>query len=99
MSQIPLPPFDLTIAHRWFAAEFNNQAWELIESGGRSPEDCQRMVHLAHAAYLHWAAIGSPLNRQRAFDLLAHAYRAAGQQAVAAEFAEAAYRLSEQAWG
>ena len=33
---MPAPPFDLAQAHRWFAIEFNNQAWELVEKPSRS---------------------------------------------------------------
>jgi hypothetical protein len=90
------PSFDVPRAHRWFAVECNNQAWEIVEGSDRSPEALERLLHLAHAACLHWSAVGTPLNRQRALDLLAHAYAIAGQGQLALRFARQALALSEE---
>lgn len=72
------PSFDVAEAHRWFAIEFNNQAWDLVEAADRSPEASEQMLHIAHAALVHWSEAGSELNRQRAECLLATAYLSAG---------------------
>jgi tetratricopeptide (TPR) repeat protein len=90
------PPFDLPKAHRWFAVEFNNRAWELIEKDGRSADETQEMLHTAHAAALHWKAIGTPLNDQRAENLLATAYLQAGRAEPALRHAQRCLSLSEQ---
>jgi hypothetical protein len=45
------PPFDIEHAHRWFAVELNNIAWNLVESPHRSPTDNERMINAAHAAF------------------------------------------------
>jgi hypothetical protein len=87
---------DQASAQRWFAVEFNNEAWNLVEAPQRSPEQIERLLHLAHAACLHWSAIGDSLNRQRALDLLAHAYAAAGRGEQAVDYAEQAWQLSER---
>jgi tetratricopeptide (TPR) repeat protein len=89
-------PMDQASAQRWFAVEFNNEAWNIIESPEKSPDQMERLVHLAHAACLHWSAVGDSLHRQRALDLLAHAYAAAGRGEQAVDYAEQARRLSEQ---
>lgn len=89
-------PLDQAAAHRWFAIEFNNEAWSLVEGTARSPEDIERLLHLAHAACLHWAAAGTATNRQRALDLLAHAYAVAGKGDQAVQYADAAWQLSEK---
>jgi hypothetical protein len=91
---MPHWPMDQSSAHRWFAVEFNNEAWSIVESSPRSPEQIERMLHLAHAALVHWSHVGTPLNRQRALDLLAHAHAAArlGQQSL--QYAEQAWQLS-----
>lgn len=81
------PAFDLAAAHRWFAIEFNNAAWDLVESAGRSPEEAERMLHLAHAACLHWLEAGKPVNHMRALSLLAHAHACAGSGRLAVGFA------------
>lgn len=93
------PPFDVPHAHRWFAIECNNQAWEIVEAGERTPEAVERLLHLAHAALLHWSAVGTSLNRQRALDLLTHAYVAAGRGELALQYALQAFELSEQHGG
>jgi hypothetical protein len=87
---------DQASAERWFAMEFNNEAWNIVESPRRSPEQIERLLHLAHAACLHWSAAGDSLNRQRALDLLTHAYAAAGRGELSVEYAEQARRLSEE---
>ena len=87
---------DQFAAHRWFAIEFNNEAWSIVEAAEGSPDEMERLVHLAHAACLHWAAVGTLLNRQRAFDLLAHAYAMAGNADQSVKYAERARQLSER---
>jgi hypothetical protein len=72
------PSFDIAQAHRWFAIEFNNEAWDLIEAAQRSEIETARMLHLAHAAWLHWSEAGSEISLQRAECLLSTAYTAAG---------------------
>jgi hypothetical protein len=90
------PPFDLPKAHRWFAVEFNNRAWELVEKDGRSADETQEMLHVAHAAAVHWKAIGTPLNEQRAENLLATAYLKAGRAEPALRHAQRCLALGEQ---
>lgn len=88
-------PFDLPRAHRWFAVECNNEAWELVEKADRSAEQTRRMIHLAHAAALHWSAIGKPIHAERAECLLATVYAAAGGWEAAALHIELGLALSE----
>jgi hypothetical protein len=90
------PPFELDKAHRWFAVEFNNRAWDLVEQDGRSADETQAMLHAAHAAAVHWQAIGTPLNAQRAENLLATAYLKAGRVEPALRHAQRCLALSEQ---
>src|SRR5260370_561545 len=87
-------PMDQAGAHRWFAVECNNEAWSIVESSPRSPEQIERMLHLAHAALVHWSHVGTPLNRQRALDLLAHSHAAAGLGQLSLQYAEQAWQLS-----
>jgi len=58
--------------HRWFAIECNNRAWQLAEQAERSAPETDAMLEAAHAAALHWRAIGTELNVIRARLLLAH---------------------------
>jgi hypothetical protein len=90
------PSFDLQNAHRWFAVEFNNRAWDLVESPSRSPEETSQMISAAHAACLHWRAVGGPINELRGQYLLATAYAAAGLELPAVRHAERCLAMSEQ---
>ncbi len=88
-------PFDVPRAHRWFAVEFNNEAWELVEKPNRTPNETQRMIHLAHAAALHWGVVGKPINFERAECLLATVYAAADRLETAAMHVAYGLALSE----
>lgn len=48
------PPFDLALVHRWFAADCFNRVWTLLDKPDRTPDDCERMISLAHASLAHW---------------------------------------------
>jgi hypothetical protein len=82
------PPFDRAVAHRWFAVELNNRAWDLIEKPQRTDEETLRMIHMAHASYFHWTKIGTPINHLRGLILLATAYIKAGDGPQAVRYAE-----------
>lgn len=62
---------DTTDWHKFFAIECNNRAWDLTVKSDRTPDDDAEMLNTAHAAALHWDAIGTELNRMRATMLLA----------------------------
>jgi hypothetical protein len=93
---MPDAAFDIEKAHRWFAVEFNNRAWDLVESSGRSADETSEMIHAAHAACIHWRAVGGPVNELRGECLLATAYASAGIGPEAVRHAERARELSEQ---
>lgn len=48
------PPFDIARAHRWFSADCFNRVWALLDKADRTPDDCERMISLAHASLAHW---------------------------------------------
>jgi len=48
------PSFDLAEAHRFFAADCFNRAWDLIEKQDRTPAEDRRMVALNQASLFHW---------------------------------------------
>lgn len=93
---MPQPPFDNAAAHKWFAVEFNNRAWDLVEKPERTAAETVEMIQTAHAAAIHWQAVGTPLNAQRAENLLATAYLKAGQAEPALVHAERSLELGEQ---
>jgi hypothetical protein len=90
------PTFDVAAAHRWFAIEANNGAWDLVEKSSRTPAETERMLHLAHASCWHWGQIGQPINELRGWTLLTTAYVAAGWSSEAIRFGEESLkRLTE----
>jgi hypothetical protein len=90
-------PIDTERAHRWFAVEFNNRAWDLVELAQRSAAETEEMIHTAHAACLHWSAVGNVVNQLRAQCLLATAYATAGFGEAAVRHAEKCLKLCDEA--
>jgi hypothetical protein len=89
------PPFDLPQAHRWFAVEMNNMAWDLIEQPNRGADENERLISSAHAARMHWSQVGKELNELRAETLLATAYLAVGRAELSLHHAERARAISQ----
>lgn len=48
------PAFDSESAHKYFAANCFNKAWELIDNPDRTAEDDEQMIRLTHASMYHW---------------------------------------------
>ena len=46
--------FDLSAAHRHFAVECFNQAWELMDKAQRTPDEDEQMIRLSLASHWHW---------------------------------------------
>ena len=91
--------FDVPRAQRWFAVEFNNRAWDLVEQAERTDAQTEVMIHAAHAALMHWQAAGTALNSLRAYCLLATAYVAAGRTDGAARYVKTCLELLPQVEG
>jgi hypothetical protein len=48
------PSFEITAAHKYFAAHCFNAAWDLIDKPERTTEDDRMMVALSQASIYHW---------------------------------------------
>ena len=48
------PEFDQTAAHRFFAVDCFNKAWDLIDKPIRTPKEDEEMLCLGFASYWHW---------------------------------------------
>lgn len=77
-------------AHRWFAVEMNNQAWDLLESDSRTDQNNEVLRNTAHAAWRHWWEVGTSINQQRAECLLAQVHAEFGESESAAHHARLA---------
>lgn len=77
--------------HRWFAVECNNRAWRLSELETRSATEDAEMLRAAHAAALHWGAVGTAVHAARAEMLLGHVYALLGQGQPAVRYARSSF--------
>jgi len=50
----PKADFDMEKAHRYFAAECFNQAWDYIDKSTRTMEEDEQMLMLTMASFWHW---------------------------------------------
>ena len=57
------PEFDVAAAHRYFAAECFNRAWDLIDKLDRTPEEDEDMIRLNQASLYHWSQREDCTNR------------------------------------
>ncbi|MGA7862003.1 MAG: hypothetical protein WCB19_09140 [Thermoplasmata archaeon] len=48
--------------HRKIAGDLFNYTWSLLDQTKRSAEECDEMLHAAHASRYHWGHAGTPLN-------------------------------------
>jgi hypothetical protein len=49
------PDFDVTAAHKYFAAECFNRTWGLMDKADRTPEENEQMLQLTFASQWHWS--------------------------------------------
>jgi hypothetical protein len=84
-------PEEIAKWDRSFGVEFNNKAWTLSEQPTVSEEERDEMLHLAHAAALHWGRIGTELHRARAAMLLGQVYGVLGHGKLAFQFAKRSF--------
>lgn len=73
MSDHPSPE-ETAAWQKRLAAQANNRAWALTESGPRTAEQDEEMLQAAHAAMYFWKIVGTPSHRAHAAQLLAHVY-------------------------
>jgi tetratricopeptide (TPR) repeat protein len=91
------PPFEVAKAHRRFAIELNNRAWDLIDAPARTAAETAEMLSAAHASRYHWRQVGTLVNHLRADTLVAAAYLTAGHPTLALGYAQSCLQLCEQA--
>jgi len=48
---------------RKLAARLFNDTWALLQMESRTPEEDDRMIHMAHASRFHWDNVGDDQNR------------------------------------
>ena len=85
--------------HRWFAVEFNNEVWDLLDGGvGPDSPDADRdlVLYGAYASARHWAECGSAANIARGEHLIARAALAVGEPGPALRHARRCLSLVQE---
>lgn len=92
------PTFDLSDAHRFFAARCFNNSWQLIDKPARSAEDDEQLIALGHASLWHWTQRSdcSAKNLSIAHWLLSRIYAVVGDVVQAQRYARSCLRISER---
>lgn len=87
------PPFNLSVAHRYFASECFNNAWELMDQPERTAAEDEQMLLRAFASFYHWTQDPecSPSNRSVSLWQLSRVYALLAQP-------ESAYRYGRQCY-
>jgi hypothetical protein len=91
------PPFDLAAAHRYFAAECFNGAWDLIDKSPRTPAEDEQMLLRTFASFYHWSQRPECTAENRSVSLwqVSRAYALLGQPENARRYAEQSRAESE----
>ena len=64
---------------RQLAAQLFNDTWKLLEKESRTPEEVDRLIHMAHASRLHWDNVGDNQNRSMGEWQIARVYSTLGR--------------------
>lgn len=92
------PEFDLTAAHRYFAVECFNRAWDLIDKTGRAPEEDEEMLRLSLTSTWHWTqrADCTPTNLSVGYWQTARIYTLLGQVENARRYGMLCLKASQE---
>jgi hypothetical protein len=84
------PEFDVEAAHRYFAAECFNRAWDLIDKPERTPEEDEQMIELSLASAWHWSQRPdcSPENRSVGYWQASRIYALLGRAGFARRYGQ-----------
>jgi hypothetical protein len=91
------PDFDVAAAHRFFAADCFNCAWDLIEKSDRTPADDRLMVALNQASIFHWLNRPDVTDRNLSVGYwqAARIFALIGEPATACRYAQTSLDYSE----
>jgi len=83
-------------AQLFFAKQFNDKTWELLDKQERTQEENELLVDYAHASLAHWRAAGTGVHLQRGAWMLARVNAVLGNTQVALQYAQRCLELTEQ---
>lgn len=68
---------------RRLAANLFNQTWKLLEQQDRTPEETDRLIHIAHASRFHWGEVGTNAHLARGEWMCSRVYVSVGRPEAA----------------
>jgi hypothetical protein len=83
-------------AERQLAVDLFNEVWRLMELEDRTPEEDDRMLHMAHASRYHWGEIGTSVNRSRGEWQVSRVYTLLGRGEPALHHARCGLEICRQ---
>lgn len=86
----------LVEASRKFAVNANQQVWLYLEMSTRTPAQDEEMLLAAYASLYHWNQVGTIVNTQRGYWLLAHVYAVLSQPNPSRRYAEICHEITRQ---
>jgi hypothetical protein len=84
------------IDERQLAVDLFNGVWRLMDTENRTPEQDDRMLHMAHASRYHWEQVGTPANSARGEWLCSRVYAVLGRAEPAQHHARRVLELCQQ---
>jgi hypothetical protein len=88
--------YSLAEAERFFAVEYFNKIWDLLEKQKRSDKENRIMLEYAYASMAHWRVAGTPLNEQRGEWMLSRVHCVLGQTEPALAHAHRCREMTDQ---
>ena len=83
------------VDHKALAIALNQRCWTLLEKTGRSSDESDELIHVAHASLWHWLQAGGPVQQQRGEWLIGRVYVVLGVADAALRHAQRTLDLTE----
>ena len=85
-------------ANKYFAINYNNKIWPLLEKKEKTEDENNEIINLAHASLLHWSksAECKNVNLQRGEYMIALAYINANRKRPALYYAKRCKKMTEE---
>ena len=92
------PEFDAAAAHRYFSADYFNRVWRLLDKTGRSSEEDEQMISMAHASLAHWRDRDGCGPQQLSIGLwqLSRVYAELGRAILAEDYGQRCLQISKE---
>jgi hypothetical protein len=90
--------YSLDEAHNYFAIEYNNRLWDLLDKKNRTEEEDNQIINYAHTSLVHWSENpkGTIVNIQRGEYMIANVYCYIGIKEQSLYYAKRCLKITEE---